>query len=145
MTEADETVGLDVNHDYLTRYRGARRQAVRASADSLPFGDGAFAEARCAGLLHHLPDPVPARAPQDMRRAVPSGARVRVFDNVWPRAALLRPLAWALRRLDRGDWVRSEAELRELVGSTGPGAWQGRRFTYTYTGLEGILLTLRLP
>ena len=70
-------------------------------------------------------------------------SRIIVFDNVWPIMPFYRPLAWLLRKLDRGKWVRTENELLKLANSAYPMKWQSKRFTYSYTGLEGLFLTVQ--
>lgn len=140
--------GVDISLRYTWSYGShpdPRQVAVRASAERLPFGDGAFAECRCWGLLHHLPPAVASGAVAELVRCARPGGRVVIGDAVWPRRAWTRPVAWLGRRLDRGEWVREEHELLELIQAAAPGAWRHRRFTYTVHGLEGLLLTLEVP
>jgi SAM-dependent methyltransferase len=139
-------LGLDINRDYVAEYRlGTDRQGVQGSAAALPFAPESFAEARSWGILHHLPDDVASASIREMARCVEPGGRVVVFDNVWPRRAMTRPVAWLLRKLDRGAWIRSEAALRVLVTDSAAGTWTVRRFTYSLNGMEGLIMTLTLP
>jgi SAM-dependent methyltransferase len=142
-------VGLDINPRYVTQYRRAspasqgssNRLGVTGSAAQLPFADGRFDESRSVGLFHHLPDQVVRQTVFEMCRVVRGSGRVIIVDNVWPRSALCRPLAWATRRLDRGQWVRSEADLKAVVASASPAVrWSIGRMTYTLTGLELLLM-----
>ena len=96
------------------------------------------------GLFHHLPDDLVRATVSEMYRVVRGTGRVIVIDGIWPRSAARRPLAWATRRLDRGEWVRSEEQLKGLVASGAPAQWETRRITYTLTGLE-LLLMQGLP
>jgi hypothetical protein len=52
-------------------------------------------------------------------------------------------LAWLTRWLDRGKWVRTEDKLLDLVNSAYQGRWEKQRFTYSFTGLEMILLRVQ--
>ncbi len=142
-------VGLDINPRYVKQYAGAAPGAVTGTTDrlglvgsaaELPLGDGRFDESRCMGLFHHLRDDVVRSTVAEMCRVVKSSGRVIIIDNVWPLSAGRRPLAWATRRLDRGEWVRSEAQLKGLVESGTPARWTTHRITYTLTGLELLLM-----
>jgi SAM-dependent methyltransferase len=141
-------VGLDINPRYVKQFPrsspgaagGCDRSGVTGSAAALPFAAGRFDESRCMGLFHHLPDHVVRATVSEMYRVVRGSGRVIVIDNVWPRSAVRRPLAWATRRLDRGEWVRSEEQLKALVASGAPAQWETRRITYTLTGLELLLM-----
>ena len=147
-------VGLDQNPAYVKQYAGSvennpdlrllgpDRKVVGyvGSADALPFGDGVFDEARSIGLLHHLTPAQASRAVSEMCRCTRRGGRIVIFDAVLPRHPFLRPLAWALRKADRGEWMRTEEELVGLVEAAWPGPWSQHRFTYTYNGLESLCL-----
>lgn len=151
-------VGVDLSPEYVRSYAGAisedpaliagsgkSRLGYVASAEQLPFADGTFDAARSRGLLHHLPPAVAGKAVKEMVRCVRPGGWVDILDNVWPRVALLRPLAWLTRKLDRGEWVRTERELLDLVTGSAPGPWTWVRYTYAYNGLEGLLISLQRP
>ncbi|HYL78870.1 MAG TPA: methyltransferase domain-containing protein [Bryobacteraceae bacterium] len=127
--------GVDISADCVRVFH----RGVVASAIALPFVDGCFDSVWSFGLLHHLPDQDARAAICEMRRVTRAGGRTIVFDGVLPRRAWLRPLAWLIRRLDRGHWMRHRESLDALIDSTG--AWQRQRFTYAYTGLEGVLYT----
>ncbi len=145
-------VGLDINPRYVSQFvSGAaanapttERLGTTGSAAELPFGDGRFDESRCMGLFHHLPDDFVRATVAEMCRVVKPSGRVVIIDNVWPVSAVRRPLAWTTRRLDRGEWVRHEAQLREVVASGAPGRWEARRITYTLTGLELLLMERKM-
>ena len=147
-------IGLDQNPAYVKRYAGSvetdpdvallqpDRKVVGyvGSADALPFADEVFDETRCVGLLHHLTLEQARRAVSEMCRCTRVGGRTVIFDAVLPRHPLLRPLAWALRKTDRGEWVRTEQQLVSLVRTAWPGKWSQHRFTYSYNGLESVCL-----
>ena len=121
------------------------RFGVVCSAEHFPFKDSIFDETRCSGLLHHLPTESSLRTIKEMLRCTRPLGKVIIFDNVWPKRPIYRPLAWLTRRCDRGEWVRTEEQLLNLAYTTCDGNWQHRRFTYTFTGLEGIFLTIERP
>jgi SAM-dependent methyltransferase len=157
-------IGVDLSPAYARALRRTGGLAVVARAEALPFRTGAFGAAWSFGLLHHLSDEAARRALAEARRVARSG-RIVVFDAVWPRQARRRPLAWALRRLDRGGFMRDEAALHALLAgapgtpaepaepvkpvepatgreprsTAGPSAaGRCRRFTYSWTGLEAL-------
>jgi len=149
-------VGVDINESYIRRYTGGfadqnpawvlipppgrRRLGFLASADSLPFADGIFDEARSSSFFHHLSDEQASHALKEINRCLKPGGRMVIFEDVWPRRAWTRPLAWLTRRFDRGTHMRSEAGLLTLFRMACPGNWVWERFTYTYTGLECLCL-----
>jgi len=146
-------VGVDINPLYVRRYicgnlgdkKSSESQArfgCVCSAGSLPFKDASFDETRCIGAFHHLDKESVSSSIKEMARCTRPGGRVIVFDSVWPRVAVYRPLAWLSCRFDRGKWMLKEDELLMLANGVCPGDWQYRRFTYTFTGLEGLFLTL---
>jgi len=111
--------------------------AVVATAASLPFADGVFDSVWSFGLLHHMPDDQARTAIREMRRVTGAGGVTVILDGVLPRQAWSRPLAWLLRRLDRGRWMRQQEALQALFDS--PASWRFGRFTYSHTGLEGVI------
>jgi SAM-dependent methyltransferase len=130
------TVALDVDRGRLLAARQRGALVVQASADRLPFADEAFGATATVGMLHHLPDPAAAVAVTEMARVTARGGAVVVVDAVWPEPAWRRPLAWLIRRLDRGRWMRREPELRRLLS---PGlSWRATRVRYAATGLEAL-------
>lgn len=141
-------VGIDSNQKYIKSYTGgyvdsqldlqfADRKifGIVANAENLPFPDHFFDEARCMGVLHHLDFESAKKAIQEMIRCTRSGGKVIVIDNVLPPSAFRNPFAWAIRKLDRGKFVRTQTELESLLRSIHQD-WEAERFTYTSTGLE---------
>jgi len=127
-------VGLDVDSAYVRAYQARGGLAVHGSADEIPFRDGQFAGVWCIGVLHHLDDPTAQRAICEMQRVRRPQGYVAIMDAVLPRSALASPIPFAIRRLDRGRHMRSEAELRALFPDAAE--WQFKRFCYSATGLE---------
>ena len=150
-------IGVDINHRYIEEYARTQREPISRNmaqkphegkrlgtvglAHALPFLNNTFDESRSVGLFHHLSREQALGAVNEMLRCTRLGGRVIIVDNVWPRYPLRRPIAWGTRRLDRGQWVRSEEQLLELIHSAYPYPWQQRRFTYTLTGLEAVVFT----
>lgn len=152
-------VGVDLNSRYVASYSGdiedvdpgivthppagRTRLAFAGTAESLPFDNATFDESRCCGLLHHLTEQAALAAIREMARCTRPEGRLVIVDNVWPRHAYRRPIAWLTRRVDRGRSIRHEDELLALATAAYDGSWCHRRFTYSLTGLEAIVLEAR--
>lgn len=126
-------IGVDITPSYASEYAHNDSRIVIASSSALPFVEGTFDQAWCFGLLHHLPDEFVEQTLCEMRRVTsPDGALI-IIDAVMPDRSLWRnPLPWIIRKLDRGSYVRSEAEHRRLLGSN----WVMHRYFSSYIGLE---------
>lgn len=131
------TVALDVDRVGLLAARRSGALVVQASADRLPFVDEAFGATATVGVLHHLPDAAATAAVTEMARVTARGGAVLVVDAVWPDPAWRRPLAWLIRRLDRGGWMRRETAVRQLL--TPALDWRAERRRYAATGLEALV------
>lgn len=118
-------VGLDVTHAYMKTYRENGGVAVRASADMLPVASASFDGVWTMFLLHHLPDDRARRVIEEMVRVCSSGGRVVVIDAVLPVSIWTRPLAYIIRRLDRGRFMRTEKQIASLLPD--PSSWTIRR------------------
>lgn len=136
-----EPYGADLSPGFVRAFHRRSPRAAIASAMALPFADGRFDAVYSFGLLHHLPDEAAAAAVREMLRVTRPGGRTIVLDGVPPSKAWRRPVASLLRRLDRGRWMRRQEALQNLLD--GSGGWEYKRFTYTYTGLEGVLCAHR--
>lgn len=150
-------VGIDINQRYVRKYSDGnittnrhnkqlhkgevKRLGIVCSADSMPFCDNMFDESLCIGLLHHLPSESALSTIVEMIRCTRTDGMIIILDNIWPKIPFCRPLAWLTRRFDRGEWVRTEDELMKLAFAAHSGSWHHARFTYSYTGLEALLLT----
>lgn len=129
-------VGVDAATDRAAAFRRGGGPAAVASAIALPFNDGRFDAVFSFGLLHHLPDDGVRRALAEMVRVARAGGATIVFDSVRPEPGWRRPLAWAVRQLDRGRWMRRQQDLEALMPERQ--SWTCERFSYALTGLEGI-------
>ena len=150
-------VGVDINEAYIKEYTGGfldkdpglifsppnplRRLGFVASADLLPFPDGTFDQVRSFGVLHHLSNDEVIKALQEMYRCLCVGGQLIILDNVWPIKTWSHPVAWIIRKLDRGRYIRHEKDLLSIFEKTCPGHWVCERYTYTYTGLELLALS----
>ncbi|MFK8137251.1 MAG: methyltransferase domain-containing protein [Bdellovibrionales bacterium] len=152
-------VGIDVNEEYIKEFTYGHldsdpsmdfientrtRFGFVGSADSLPFPDNTFNESRTVGVFHHLTDAQVDQAAAEMKRCTKSGGTVVILDNVWPKNALTRPIAWLLRYLDRGEYVRTESELSKRLEKVLGSYKTKHRFTYSYNGLEAIIFVFEV-
>lgn len=134
----EHPVGLDLSVSYVQEYVRRGERAAVGSAAALPFRSAQFDGVWSIGLLHHLPDDIAAAVVREMLRVCRPPGYVVVLDAVMPRQAWRRPLAYVLRRLDRGRFVRSESALRSLFPPQF--IWHPDRFTFAATGLEALVL-----
>lgn len=136
-----QPVGVDRSWPYAARYgHGAR--AVMALADALPFASQSVDAVWSFFLLHHVPDAVARMVVAEMLRICRPGGSVVICDGVMPRAAWRRPMAYAIRRWDRGACMRREDEVRSLLPASA--GFQAERMTYALNGLELLLCWTRL-
>jgi len=133
--------GLDLSPSYLATFRQRGGTAVAGSAAAAPFADGSFDGVWSVGLLHHLPDELVLQAVEEMRRVSPDDGYVVILDSVLPEPAWHRPVAWMLRKLDRGRYVRHQRQLESILVDREN--WVCERFVYSLWGLEGLLCICR--
>ncbi len=123
----DSVTGADVSPAYVAALEKTGVKGVVSSADQLPFPDASFRTVWNIGLLHHLPDEVMQGAIREMLRVSGTQGHVVVIDAVMPRSAFLRPFAWITRKLDRGRFMRTQAQLEGLIRACG-GEWRFDEF-----------------
>lgn len=136
--------GLDFTPAYIKTYCASGHRGVVGAAEALPFPARCFDAVWSIGLLHHLPDEAAGQAVSEMSRVCRSNGWVVILDAVMPSSAARRPLAYLLRRLDRGGYVRAEPSLRAIIRSAGGRTISEERLTYTLYGLE-LLITCFQP
>lgn len=107
-------VGVDLFEDKLrfARERLPGCRFVRASADELPFGAGAFDHVLVRDLLHHVPEP--GRVLAECARVLEPGGRLDVLEPCG-----LNPLVFAhalARRAERGELRSTRRSLTRAVG-----------------------------
>ncbi len=136
-------VGLDISPQYSITYHKGREPAITGSALDLPLCDDSFDGVWCIGVLHHLPTAAARQAVQEMLRVCRPGGFIAVLDAVLPISPWRRPLAYLVRRLDRGRYMRSQAEFEDLFPHREQ--WSVTRFTYSVNGLEMAMCVYRKP
>ncbi|MEM9332391.1 MAG: class I SAM-dependent methyltransferase [Pseudomonadota bacterium] len=129
-----QPIGIDIQDSYVEAYREAGGEAHLGSADNLPFEANSFHGVWSIGVFHHLPDQIVQGAIAEALRVCKTGGYVAVFDAVLPKNVMTRPLAYGLRKADRGEFMRKQEHLISLFPEKAK--WQIDRFTYAYTGLE---------
>ena len=130
-------IGLDLTFSYCKAFHEKAEPAVMGSARVLPFPPESFEEVWSIGMFHHLPDLLAQQALEEMLRVCRSNGHVVIFDAVLPVQAWQRPLAYALRRADRGRFVRSQAAFEQLLPQRSH--WSVERVAYSHTGLEIVI------
>lgn len=130
-------VGLDLQQSYIDNYKAAGEEGVVGSADDLPFADESFDSVWSIGLFHHVPDDATRKALAEAIRVCRKEGNVVIFDAVMPKCVWCRPLAVLIRRMDRGQFVRTEEQFLAVLPDA---KWKISRFTHTYTGLELLQL-----
>jgi len=132
-------IGVDIVPRRVRAFTGGGSAGIVATATVLPFTDRSIDLVWSCGLLHHLPDAAAAGALREMLRVLRPGGRAAVVDGVLPEPAWRRPFAWAVRRADRGRFMRTERDLSSLLPERT--AWRCARVVYARTGLEALWCT----
>jgi ubiquinone/menaquinone biosynthesis C-methylase UbiE len=130
-------IGLDLTYSYCKAFHEKAEPAVTGSASALPFPSGSFEEVWSIGMFHHLPDMLTQQALDEMLRVCRPNGYVVIFDAVLPVRAWQRPVAYALRRADRGRFVRSQAAFESLLPQRS--RWSVERVAYSHTGMEIVI------
>ncbi len=136
-------VGVDITREYMDVFRKRGGVGVVGSAIRLPLPTASFDSVWSIGLLHHLDDDDARRAVAEMFRVAGKGGHVFVIDAVLPRHWWGNPLAFAVRKADRGQYVRSEEALVGVLKSLAP--FETRRTLYALNGLEILIAHARSP
>ena len=129
-------IGIDNAPGRAAVYNRVNR-GVAACATHLPFEDSTFDVTWSFGMLHHCSDAVADTAVRNMLRVTRPGGWIVIFDGIRPESAMRLPLAALIRGLDRGRWMRTEAQLSSLLAPLA--GWHCERIRYTGIGLEGLL------
>ena len=130
-------VGFDLSPAYTASFSQGGEPAVTGSSAALPFRDGSFDGVCSFGLLHHLPDDMARQTVVEMVRVCRPTGYMMIFDAVLPDPAWRRPVAYTIRRADRGKFMRRENEFKAILPPDISFAVE--RFTYSYNGLEALL------
>jgi ubiquinone/menaquinone biosynthesis C-methylase UbiE len=135
--------GLDFTPSYMKTYCAGGHRGVVGAAEALPFLTRRFDAVWSIGLLHHLPDDIARQAVSEMSRVCRSDGRVVILDAVMPSSPGRRPLAYMLRRLDRGGYVRAQSSLSTIIQSAAGTTISQERLTYTLYGLELLVASFQ--
>lgn len=127
-------VGLDISINYSRAFRECGESAVSGSAMALPFVNNSFDVVWTMGVLHHLPERAAEKTIMEMFRVCKPNGHVIILDAVLPVSGWKRPVAKLIRRLDRGEFMRTQNDLESLLPEREQ--WTISRFTYALTGLE---------
>jgi SAM-dependent methyltransferase len=133
--------GVDLDPARAREFLARGRPGVAADALRLPFADRTFSRILCEGMFHHIDDEGVRIALSEMRRVCRQDGLFVIMDSVWPRSPW-RALPWILRWMDFGRHVRTEEQLRKVLGSCGARLIWSRRFTYSTIGLECLMSVL---
>lgn len=126
----------DVNQAYLDQIQVPCKK-VLASATDLPFEDNSYDMVFAAGLYHHLSDEEFLKSTKEIRRVLrPEGVFLNI-DNIPPTRAY-RVLAGAIRKMDRGRFVRTISAQRSIMESQ-LAIDKVESGTYSWCGLEYVL------
>ena len=129
-----DPMGIDLSQNYVTRFHEKRKKAVLGSAVHLPVAGEQFDYVCTFGLFHHLPDEDVRKAVAEMIRVCRKGGQIIIVDAVYPVTPLFRPIAYFLRKIDRGRYMRDQDQLDALM--PGDLTWKHIRRSYTYFGHE---------
>lgn len=114
--KGEDYVGIDLSAEYIAdasaRWRAEFYVMSATDIDKLP--SCSFDLALICGVLHHLDDLSVARTLAALREVVKPTGRVFILEAVWPSNSM-DLIGYFIRRLDRGDFVRTAAEWRSLL------------------------------
>jgi cyclopropane fatty-acyl-phospholipid synthase-like methyltransferase len=115
---AEDYVGVDISERYIAQARhdyGGEFYILSADrVDELPMQ---FDRVTICGLLHHLSDRVVDDTLSALRAILKPGGYAYVTEAVWPTHGWDLP-SWLIRKLDRGKFVRSSQQWREILART---------------------------
>jgi ubiquinone/menaquinone biosynthesis C-methylase UbiE len=94
-------------------------------------------------MLHHLDEKSARKAINEMVRVCRSRGNLVILDAVLPERKWLRPLAYFIRYLDKGSYMRTQSQIEKLLPDMS--RWRIRKYTYTATGLEMIQCIYSFP
>lgn len=133
-------VGSDINDRYFPPPDARRsRRFAAMDATRLALRDAQFDVVYSCALYHHLDDANVRTSLAQSLRVLKPGGRLIWIDNIWPTCRL-NLLAWTLRRLDRGRFVRSAAEIARIIDAMPVQVVSTATFYYSLTGLQAIVI-----
>ena len=136
-------VGADISLGYVIQYANHHQvQGVVCSAAELPFANRSFSGIWSRGLFHHLPDDMAKESILEMLRVHQECGYIVIFDAVLPTHPLRRPLAYLIRKLDRGKYMRTQEEFEKMLPNKKD--WEIKRYTYNFiTKIEILICILK--
>lgn len=136
--EGIQPIGIDLSSNYTQAFASQKGEAVTGSATDLPFASDSFAGVWSIGLFHHLTDDMARAALSEITRVTGPGGVCVILDAVLPFSAWKKPIPWLIRKLDRGEFMRSQENIDEILASSGA-KWHCERFSYSLYGLEAVI------
>jgi ubiquinone/menaquinone biosynthesis C-methylase UbiE len=137
VTHCRNYIRTDINDSYFPP--PAESDAVYRKADATDlseFRDDSFELVYSMGLYHHLPEEAVIASLQESARVLHPGGRIVVGDAILPKV-WRRPLAWLVRKLDRGQWVRYQDHTTALLEKSGLRIQRQSRYQWGIFRLEG--------
>jgi SAM-dependent methyltransferase len=137
-------LGADLNYKYIDKYKKATEASgVVCSVDSLPFKNASFLGVWSRGLFHHVADDVAKKGILEMIRVSDTDGYVVILDALLPKSHWWNPLAFLIRKMDRGKYMRNEYSFEALLPDKEK--WNIQRFTYNHiTRVEMLICILKL-
>jgi SAM-dependent methyltransferase len=113
---ADRYLGIDVLPGYLEWARKARGRSYEVCGfEDIGALQQSIGAAFGIGILHHVDDGLIARGLAQLAQKLAPGGRVFFVEPAWP-VKRWNVIGWALRKLDRGAFVRDERGYLALFG-----------------------------
>lgn len=136
-------IGLDVSTKYINEFNKiSNNLGIIGRSDSIPLGNESFDSIWSFGLFHHLSDKIVKCSLKEMLRVCKNKGHFIIFDAVLPKSYINRPIAWLIRKADRGRYMRNEKELLFLISNKYNIVFQ-KRISYSYTGLEALIIIIK--
>jgi ubiquinone/menaquinone biosynthesis C-methylase UbiE len=119
LTRCRDYVRTDINDDYFPKPDPEGMTFRKADAANLSeFADGRFQLVYCVGLYHHLPEEAVLASVSEAERVLAPGGAVIILDAILPTSPW-NLVAWILRKMDRGRWIRTHEAMTALMKRTG--------------------------
>ena len=132
----EKYVRTDINEAYFPSEAAPGMEFRKIDATDLSsFLDRSFDLVYSIGLYHHLPDGAVVTSLRESSRVLRQPGKIVVMDAILPTCLYNVP-AWVIRKMDRGDWVRKEERVVELIEQSGLSVRRQARCRWG-PGLEG--------
>lgn len=134
-------IGLDIAKSYIEKYNASGHKAFLGSSVAMSFKDKQFDSVWSFGLFHHLTDSQFEKTVSEMMRVCKKNGYIIIFDAVLPYSFLEMPLAWVIRKMDRGAFMRKENHIYKLLPNKKK--WELKRYVYALVGLEMMIMIFK--